>query len=111
MNSVLKETIKLLVLSIGVSFLFYGLTSFSFIYVFVYFLSILVVPYWIKCEKLHWGIKVLSVVVVFLISSLTMIFSVNGVYRDNLNFYFVLYAIVVGFSLIHCKKRKVECKK
>lgn len=100
MKSVTRETLKLLGLSLVLAFILAPAAGFHFsLFVFCYAVSLLILPYWIKCDSISIPVKVLLALLVGLLSVLLILHS-EGVGRPLYSYLMVYGIAIVGSSVI-----------
>ena len=100
MKSETRETLKLLCLSLVLAFILAPAAGFHFsLYVFCYAASLLILPYWIKCDSIRMPIKALLALLVGLLSVLLILHS-EGVGRPLYNYLMIYSIAIVGSSII-----------
>jgi hypothetical protein len=97
-NTVTKSMVILLIsFSISIlAFIIFDLKIGSFTYLFVYLLSLLLIPYWLNNNNINWKSKLSLTILVGIISSMTIIYT-YGISRTLQR-----YAIILGVVVIFC---------
>ncbi|NPV43739.1 MAG: hypothetical protein HPY70_07190 [Firmicutes bacterium] len=102
MKKIAKGSIKLLLISFIISLLvsmFSNLRIGTFFYLFVYFLSFLVLPDWLRNDNINWGMKLFLTMFVGItsIGTITYIHGTGQVlYRYTIMFSVVIICLIVG---------------
>ncbi|AYO30309.1 hypothetical protein D2962_06465 [Biomaibacter acetigenes] len=112
MESTVKESIKLLLISFIISLLVSMFSDFDlrigfFVYVFVYFLSFLLVPYWLRNNNINWGIKLFLTIFVGIIS-ITAIAYIYGIGRTLHTYTVAFCVLIISLIVINCIKKKIK---
>jgi len=112
-NSTVKESIKLLLISFVISllaFMFSDSRIGFFIYPFVYFLTFLLVPYWLRNKNINWKIKLFSTIFIG-ITGIAAITYLYGAGRTLHRYIIVFCVIVVCCIVSNCiKKNNVSAR-
>ncbi len=109
MESTAKRSIVLILISLIISFLVYMCTNLginSFFHLFVYFLSLLVLPDWLRNNKINWRMKLLLTIFVGIISITTLIhiFGIGKIlYRYTIIFCIAIICFII-IDTINAKK-------
>jgi hypothetical protein len=102
MKDIIIGSIKLLLISIIVSLLAFVLLDLelgSSVYFFIYLLTFLLVPYWLRYNtKIQWGLKLFLIILVGIISIGTII----SLYGTSKAFYryIIIFCILVASGII-----------
>lgn len=103
MKSEVKRLIKLLLISAIISFLLSTKVS-TFSRIFVYFLSLLVLPDFLRNSNINWGKKLILIVFVGVISMATIKYF-YGTGRILHNYIIVFCVVMLSLIVVNCIKR------
>lgn len=103
MKSAVKRSIKLLFMSSVISFLLSSNVG-AFSYVFAYFLSLLVLPDFLRNSNINWGKKLILIVFVGVISMATIKYF-YGTGRILRNYVIVFCVVMLSLIVVNCIKR------
>jgi hypothetical protein len=111
MESTVKESIKLLLISFIISLLVSMFSDFDlrigfFVYVFVYSLSFLLVPYWLRNNNMNRGTKLFLTIFIGIIS-ITAIAYIYGIGKTLYRYTVVFCLLIITLLTINCIKKKI----
>jgi DNA integrity scanning protein DisA with diadenylate cyclase activity len=112
MKNTAKGSIKLLLISFIISLLvsmFSNLRIGTFFHLFVYFLSFLVLPDWLRNNNINWGMKLFLTIFVGVISIATITY-IYGTGRILHRYTIIFCVVIICLIVENCIKKNIKGK-